>query len=184
MASPNTFSGNPKTEWLSTPLAADRDMKLLDDFSFTDPNGRVWLAPQGTLTDGASIPQALWSAVGSPFTGDYRCAAVVHDAACSDPSVSRREADRMFYQACLAGGCSLVQARILYIGVRIGAAFGQGVATSTAATLRGAPDAFALAVTADSVLSTYHRVLSNVASKNVDSFDELERAVDESFGLA
>src|SRR5262249_2712355 len=34
----------------------------------------------------------------------------------------RKEADRMFYQACRTGDCSIWDATILYIGVRIGAA--------------------------------------------------------------
>lgn len=120
--SPNhgSFSGNPKTEWLSDPASPDRDMKLLDDFSYTDPDGRRWPAPKGSVVNGASIPRPLWSTVGSPYTDDYRNASVVHDVAVANPAVNRREADKMFYYACLAGGCSPKQASLLYVGVRIG----------------------------------------------------------------
>jgi hypothetical protein len=114
------FSGNPLTEWLSADGAADRDMRLIDDFSFTDPAGRLWRAPKQSVIDGASIPRALWSTVGSPYTDDYRRASVVHDVAVSTPGVVRKEADLMFYQACLAGGCPVSQARILYAGVQLG----------------------------------------------------------------
>jgi hypothetical protein len=31
--------------------------------------------------DGTSIPQMFWWVIGSPYTGDYRRAAVLHDAA-------------------------------------------------------------------------------------------------------
>jgi len=115
------FSGNPKTEWLSNATSPDRDMKLLEDFSYTDPNGRIWPAPMGSVVNGASIPRPLWSLVGSPYTEDYRNASVVHDVACDDPAVDRAEADEMFYYACLAGGCNKGQARALYLGVRVGA---------------------------------------------------------------
>ena len=120
--SPNygSFSGNPKTEWLSDPARPDRDMKLLEDFSYTDPAGRKWPAPEGSIVNGASIPRPLWSTVGSPYTDDYRSASVVHDIAVEDTAVNRKEADKMFYYACLAGGCSLKQASLLYVGVRIG----------------------------------------------------------------
>ena len=104
-----TFSGNPKTEWLADTLGVDRDMQLLEDFAFTDPNGRVWPAPKGAVVNGASIPRPLWSAVGSPYTDDYRRASVVHDVACNTPSVPRKEADVMFFFACRAGGCSASQ---------------------------------------------------------------------------
>lgn len=114
------FSGNPKTEWLADSKGPDRDMQLLEDFSYTDPQGRLWLARKDAVINGASIPRPLWTAVGSPYTDDYRRASIVHDVACHDATVSRKEADTMFFHACRAGGCSLAQARVLYIGVRIG----------------------------------------------------------------
>ncbi len=114
------FSGNPKTEWLSD-KGSDRDMRVLEAFWYIDPAGRRWDAPAGTIINGASIPRTLWSTVGSPYTGDYRRAALVHDAAVGKEGMVRADADTMFYFACLAGGCSLVQAKMLYAGVRIGA---------------------------------------------------------------
>ena len=114
-----TFGPDPQLEWLSGP--PNRLMRLLRDFWYDDPAGRRWLAPAGGLTDGASIPAPLWSSIGSPFTGPYRRAAIVHDAAVGAPGVPRLDADRMFYQACLAGGCAPGQAELLYAGVRIGA---------------------------------------------------------------
>lgn len=121
MSSHGSFSGNPKTEWLTHQGDEDRDMKLLEDFTFTDPDGKAWLAPLGSVVNGASIPRALWSTVGSPYTDDYRRASIVHDVACDSQGISRKDADVMFFHACRAGGCSPVQARILYAGVRIGA---------------------------------------------------------------
>jgi hypothetical protein len=115
------FSGNPKTEWLPDTDGPDREMKLLEDFKYTDPSGREWLAPQESVVNGASIPRPLWATVGSPYTDDYRKASIVHDVACGDPAILRKEADKMFYSACLAGGCSKSQAALLYAGVRLGA---------------------------------------------------------------
>jgi hypothetical protein len=121
MTNHGSFSGNPKTEWLADEHGRDRNMQLLEDFSFTGPDNRIWPAPKNSVINGASIPQPLWSLVGSPYTDDYRRASVVHDVACGTPGVSRKEADVMFYHACRAGGCGPLQARILYAGVRIGA---------------------------------------------------------------
>ena len=62
--------------------------------------------------DGASIPRALWTLVGSPYRGDYRRASIVHDQACDDAhgdKDKRRAADRMFYHACREGGCNINQ---------------------------------------------------------------------------
>lgn len=99
-------------------------MTLIADFGFSEARtGRVWTAPRGFTIDGASIPRALWTIVGSPFTGDYRRASIVHDKACVDFPVDgpqRKAADVMFQAACRAGGCGYWQAQVLYMGVRIG----------------------------------------------------------------
>ena len=113
------FSGNPRAEWLAEP-GPDRAMRLIEAFSFIDPQGRYWEVPAGMEVDGATIPRTLWSSVGSPFTGDYRRAAILHDAALRTPGVPRSAADTMFYDACVAGGCSVKQAQLLYAGVCIG----------------------------------------------------------------
>ena len=112
---------NPKTEWLVDDSGKDRDMSLLEEFWYEDPDGRKWTAPKGSVVNGASIPRPLWSTVGSPYTDDYRRASIVHDVACMDPTIDRKEADVMFYYACLAGGCGYAQAKMLYAGVRLGA---------------------------------------------------------------
>lgn len=121
MAEHGSFSGNPETEWLVNSSGEDREMCLLEDFSFTDPNGRVWLAPKGAIINGASIPRPLWASVGSPYTDDYRRASVLHDVACQTLGVDRKDADVMFFHACRGGGCTPLQAKVLYAGVRIGA---------------------------------------------------------------
>jgi hypothetical protein len=118
------FSGDPETVWLTEDGTADRKMRVVRDFVFTDPNARQWPAPQGSTVDGASIPRALWTLVGSPYTGDYRRASIVHDVACDEAGgddKKRRLADKMFFHACRAGGCSIWQSIVLYLGVRIGA---------------------------------------------------------------
>ncbi|MES2756697.1 MAG: DUF1353 domain-containing protein [Pseudomonadota bacterium] len=114
-----SFSGNPKTEWLSDE-GDDSNMALLEAFWYTDPRGRRWDAPKGSITNGASIPRTLWSSVGSPYTGNYRRAAIVHDIALKTMGVLRDDADTMFYFACMAGGCPLMEGKLMYAGVRIG----------------------------------------------------------------
>jgi len=118
------FTGEPLTLWL-TEAVPDRRMKLIDPFAFTDPRGKDWKVPAGyDQMNGASIPRPLWSLIGTPFTGDYRRASIVHDHACDeagDDHALRLAADRMFYHACRAGNCKRWQAMLLYIGVRIGA---------------------------------------------------------------
>ncbi|MBB3697092.1 DUF1353 domain-containing protein [Flammeovirga yaeyamensis] len=116
------FSGYPITKWKDD----DCQMVLLDDLSFTDHDQKVWNVPLGAEINGASIPSSLWNIVGSPFVGKYRRASVVHDYFAGEghnPNVSyqeRREADKMFYEACRTDGCSWKCAALLYLGVSIG----------------------------------------------------------------
>lgn len=136
MTSHGSFSGNPKTEWLTDPSGEDRDMKLLEEFVYIDPTGHRWSAPVGSIVNGASIPRPLWSTVGSPYTDDYRRASIVHDIACDTPTIPRKDADVMFFHACRAGGCTPVQARILYAGVRIGAWVAENLPDNTFSSKR------------------------------------------------
>ena len=95
-------------------------MRMIETFSYFDPHGRRWDAPAGYITDGATIPRTLWSSLGSPFTGSYRLAAILHDSALQNPAIVRIDADNMFYFACLAGGCTLLESKLFYAGVRLG----------------------------------------------------------------
>lgn len=116
------FIGTPLTLW-----EGDRNMKLMEDFGFTDSSGKTWLAPKGSFLNGATIPKPLWSIVGCPYVGPYRYASIVHDYFVGEGTnpepisyEERRAADRMFYEACIYGGCTKRFAGILYIGVTIG----------------------------------------------------------------
>ena len=104
------FVGTVKTEWIEP----DRKMRLLDDFAYVDPAGVLWKAPKDSVVDGASIPQVLWSVVGSPYTGEYRNASVVHDVACEKRDKPWQDVHRMFYEACRAGGVGEQKAKLMY----------------------------------------------------------------------
>lgn len=95
-------------------------MLVINGFQFVDEALRIWPVPAGFITDGASIPTVLWSVVGSPFTGQYRIAAVLHDAAYSTLGVDRLDADRMLFEAARTFGCAWWKAKLIYAGVRLG----------------------------------------------------------------
>jgi hypothetical protein len=113
------FSATPKIEFIDTPGAPNRDVRVLEDFAFTEADtGVVWEAPAGSIVNGASIPRVLWTLVGSPFTGDYVYASIVHDVACDTRTRPWRDTHFMFYQACLAGGTRPGRAKLMYLAVR------------------------------------------------------------------
>jgi hypothetical protein len=111
-----TFHGQLRTDWLDD----GRKMKLVKDFGYTDPGGGRWLAPKGSVVDGASIPRFLWTIVGGPLEGKYRNASVIHDVACVEKTRPADLVHLCFYYAMRATGVGVVQAKILYAGVYVG----------------------------------------------------------------
>ena len=104
------YSGTIDTRW----DANGRTMTLLNELHYTDPKGVVWIAPAGSVIDGASIPRALWSFMGGPFEGKYRNASVLHDVAYDERSRPPKEVDRMFYNAMRCSGVSALEAKTMY----------------------------------------------------------------------
>lgn len=107
------YHGKVQTEWMEE----GRQMKLLSDFSFEDPNGLVWTAEKGSLVDGATIPKFLWSIVGSPFAGKYRSASIIHDIACDTKVRTWELVHLAFYYAMRASGVGSLKAKIMYAAV-------------------------------------------------------------------
>lgn len=177
------FSGNPRTEWLSDE-GEDRDMRVIEPFWYLDPEGRRWDVPAGTIINGASIPRTLWSSVGSPYTGHYRRAALVHDAAVGREGVLRPEADTMFHFACLCGGCSVLQAKLLYAGVRLGT-WASTQLVFTAEPLAAAPAGTRLPgqlTQKELELRARYTIIANELKATGDDFADIQRVVDRNLG--
>jgi len=106
------FKGTPKIGKIDT-----NRWELLEDLYFIDKDGETWKAPIGYKTDGASIPWPLWSIIGSPFTGDYVGAAIIHDVYCDLKSRDWKLVHRTFYDAMIADKVPVAQAKIMYFAV-------------------------------------------------------------------
>lgn len=103
-----------------TPTGDGVNWRVKETYSYTDAEGHTLTADPGFLTDGASIPRALWTPIGSPFTGKYPNAAVIHDVGCVSRKYTWQVTHRMFYEAMRASGVSENYALLLYWGVRLG----------------------------------------------------------------
>src|SRR5438270_6470494 len=60
------YSGYVEARWEND----GRTMTLLSELRYTDPQGVAWIAPAGSVVDGASIPRSLWSIMGGPFRSE------------------------------------------------------------------------------------------------------------------
>jgi Protein of unknown function (DUF1353) len=110
----------------------DSDLKELFDekLVFVDSTGVEWVAPQGTRTDGASVPRLALPVTDGRFDKAFLKAAVVHDAYCQsinetftpDQYRTRKWQDvhRMFYEASVAGGASENVALVMFAAVWLG----------------------------------------------------------------
>lgn len=107
------FSGHPKFELLD----GGRKIKLLEDFSYTDPQARAWVAPAGWIVDGTSIPGVFGSIIGGPLDGPYRTATIIHDVACDQKTAPWEDVHLTFYHALRCGGVGEIEAKILYYAV-------------------------------------------------------------------
>ncbi len=104
------YTGAPETRWNPD----GRNMTLLSELRYTDPQGAVWIAPAGSVVDGASIPRYFWSIMGGPFEGKYRDASVLHDVAYEQHNRPWQDCDCMFYYAMRCSGVSAVVAKTMY----------------------------------------------------------------------
>jgi hypothetical protein len=96
---------------------SEQEATLLADFSYIDPGGKRWTVPKGVKLDGASIPRILWTPVGSPWTGQYKEASVIHDYLCEKKTAHWKDVHRLFYTGMLANGVGIIQANIMYATV-------------------------------------------------------------------
>jgi hypothetical protein len=111
------FVGEVVTKWLKNE-GKDRDMVLLNEFSYVDPVNKEWKANPHDVVNGASIPAFLWGRLlGSPFVGDYRRATVLHDVACDTETEPSSAVHRMFYYAMLCDGVRKAKAYLIYKAV-------------------------------------------------------------------
>src|SRR6266852_927268 len=104
------YNGEPVTKWNPD----GRTMTLLTELRYTDPQGVEWVAPIGSVVDGASIPRYMWSIMGGPFEGKYRNASVLHDVAYGQHKRPWQDCDRMFYNAMRCSGVSAVEAKTMF----------------------------------------------------------------------
>ncbi len=106
----------------------DGDFNTPEVIKFKDPNGKVWTAPAGTITDGASIPSIFAGFFGGKLNKKHLFAAIVHDAYCGEANAGGpsyqietwQDTHRMFHKACIANGTRRVKANTMYAGVRLG----------------------------------------------------------------
>ena len=104
-----------------TPLSDGKRWMVLDEFKYYSPLIRECISiPKGFVTDFASIPRLpLTWIVGSPATGKYRRAAVVHDYLYFKKETDRDICDKVFREAMEEDNTPSWKKNIVYSAVRL-----------------------------------------------------------------
>lgn len=131
------FTDSVKSEWIVSKIrkkdlpwfkritrrwvdwSEDREMKILQDFSFIDSNSVAWVCKAGSIVDGASIPRLFWKIIGPPLVGSYRRASVIHDVYCKSKARKASETHKVFYEMMLADGVPVNKAKLMYLAVKL-----------------------------------------------------------------
>ncbi len=92
-------------------------VKLLEELTFIDANGKKWTAPKGYVVDGATIPEFFQEFIGTPYGGQYVLASVIHDVAYDKRLGTWQEVHQVFYDAMLASGVEPRKAALMYMAV-------------------------------------------------------------------
>lgn len=102
---------------LQAELLPDRKTwRLLEPFSYLDPDHGLIEVPAGFETDFASVPR--WPLV-FVLLGQYgHAAAVIHDWLYRTGKLSRADADRVFLNALRSSGIARWRAYLMFYGVR------------------------------------------------------------------
>lgn len=108
--------GRFEGEFVGRFIGAQRAI-LEQPLKYIDPDALEWLAPAGVEVNGASIPRALWTIVGAPFSGGYVRASVIHDHYCTTQERHWRDTHYVFYLGCRADGLSRTFSNLLYAAV-------------------------------------------------------------------
>lgn len=99
-------------------MISPREAILLEDIEVSDH-----IVKAGFKFDGASIPRAFWWLIGSPFTGKYRKAALLHDALYAAELYEREVCDNKFDEVMEKDGVNWFKRNTMWLAVRAGGGF-------------------------------------------------------------
>ena len=94
-------------------------IELLEPLLYQTTHGSTITVPAGFKSDGASIPQPLWSMVGCPV-GPYWLAAIVHDYLYQRTELAKEYCDSILNEAMEALAVPTEQRLAIYEGVHFG----------------------------------------------------------------
>ena len=101
-------------------LPGGRKVRVVESFSYDvgKKGGSTIYVPAGFVSDGATIPRFAWPIIGSPLTGKYRAAAILHDYLYYTAKYPRKRCDEIFLEAMTVLKVNKVKRTIIFWAVR------------------------------------------------------------------
>lgn len=93
-------------------------LHVLRDFDLR-PFGIDATIPEGFISDGMSVPRALWRWIGPKVNAKTIGPSLVHDWLYATHYLSRADADEWFRHALIANGYPRLRARCVWMGLRV-----------------------------------------------------------------
>jgi hypothetical protein len=109
------FVGRVVLEWVDRPGNAPPELRLREHVGFQEFDDTAWFARRGENVDGSSLPPAFRSMFGSPFTGRYRIASILHDFYADNQREPWKDVHRMFYKVSVRAGVDETEAKAMYM---------------------------------------------------------------------
>lgn len=105
---------------VTLPVGGETFATLRQDWR-VDVLGVSYCVPNGTRTDGASIPRMLWRVCGHPLQSPRVYAALVHDwlYSADGPGVTRAEADSVYRELLIRFGWGKTRAWVEWAALRV-----------------------------------------------------------------
>lgn len=91
-------------------------IEITEDYVFHYKSNNYWI-PKGFRFDGASIPRAFWSIIGSPFHPDYIEAALVHDWCFATWCLNFKETNAVFKRNLKNAGVGYIRRILMWSAV-------------------------------------------------------------------
>lgn len=108
-------SGPPTVTFTGIPEDCHSTVFLKSEVKFVDPNNREWIAPEGTISNGSSIPCGIELFLrGGPYHGLFLEPGLVHDYEYGVKKNPKEEVDLMYYNALRAKGVGPTRASFMY----------------------------------------------------------------------
>ena len=113
------FHGRVILEWVDdSPFIAT--MRLVEEFSFKQADGKSWVVPALATVDGRFAPPLFTHLMGHPFEGGFRKTAIVFDYVVKDMTQPWPEAQRMFFEASVVEGVLPIEAKVMFMLMNAG----------------------------------------------------------------